>query len=318
MERLGLYKRGESLVPYEEALKPSPKAVAIAEFCGATNAPPEQAKRLYDAIGSRKENGIHGMQAGYTLRLFAKLARNAPKGKGLADAPRIRAAAEAALARGTYDLSVACGRLLTMIETRDFADEDERERVLTVLKICNEIDFHSKKVPYAKYDDCTKKNHRKCVKALCDAAARVPLRSIDVDAADALFALIPNPTENAVLSTLAAALKLEPERVGKIFEDAKFVAKAMIQAGMKPGTAFLLKRFVDSLQDSNSQQRLWLHEKGVHSKNVSAPTYDAVRDAFRDAHVDKHREEQAENDRKPASPPPKRRKSARQRQPKKK
>ena len=81
----------------------------------------------------------------------------------------------------------------------------------------------------------------------------------------------------------------------------------MIEAGIKAGGACQLKRFVDSLQNDESLQRRWLHAKGVHLDDVSVPTYDAVRDAFRDAH---------NRDRKPVSPPPKRRKSARQ--PKKK
>ena len=101
------------------------------------------------------------------------------------------------------------------------------------------------------------------------------------------------------------------------FDSGKFVAKAMIQAGMKPGTAFLLKRFVDSLQDSNSQQRLWLHEKGVHSKKVTVPTWEAVLTALNAARNAEHQKEQSKRARTPASPF-KPRKSARQRQTKKK
>jgi len=316
LEKLKLYDPKVKMVPYNEALKPSKKAIAIDKFCEATKATSEQAKRLYDTIGSDHGNGIRGMLGVEALRLFTKLAKDASlRGRGLANAGRIREAAEAALTKGTCGLSMACGRLLTTIETRDFADEDERERVLTVLKISHEIDFHWKTVAYAKYGDCIKKNHRGCVEALCVAAERVPLRLIDVDAANALFDLVGK--RGHVLSTVTAALQLEPERVGNIFEDAKFVAKAMIQAGMKPGTAHYLKHFVDSLQNDESLQRRWLHAKGVHLDDVSVPTYDAVRDAFREAHLDKHRDEQAKRARTPASPF-KPRKSARQRQSKKK
>ena len=317
LEKLKLYDPKVKMVPYEE-VKPSTKTIAIADFCDATKATSEQAKRLYEAIGSDFRSGIRGMEALVTLRLCTELAKDASlRGRGLADAGRIRAAAEAALTQGTRHLCVACGTLLTAIETKVFANTDEQNRVTMVLEICNEIDFHSKEVPYAKYDDCIDQHPRKCVETLCEAAERVKLRLIDEAAANALFESIPNTDGNAVLSTLAAALQLKPERVGKIFEDAKFVAKAMIQAGMKPGTASLLKRFFDSLQNDESLQRLWLHEKGVHSKNVSVPSYVAVRDAFREAHLDKHRDKQSKRARTPA-PPFEPRKSARQRQPKKK
>ena len=102
--------------------------------------------------------------------------------------------------------------MVSAIETEVFANTDERSRVSMVLEICDEIDFHSKKVPCAKYDDCIDQHPRKCVETLCKATARVPLRLIDVDAANALYELIPDPNQNAVLSTLAAALQLEPER----------------------------------------------------------------------------------------------------------
>ena len=207
--------------------------------------------------------------------------------------------------------------MLMAIETGDFADEDQQNRILTVLKISHEIDFHWKTVAYAKYGGCIKKNHRGCVDTLCEAAARVRLRLIDVGAANDLYALVPNKSANAALSTLAEALKLDPERVGKILEDADYIALAMIEAGMKAGNACYLKHFVDSLQNDESLQRRWLHAKGVHLDDVSVPTYDAVRDAFREAHLDKHRDEQSKRARTPASPF-KTRKSARKRQSKKK
>jgi len=313
LEKLKLYDPKVKMVPYEEALKPSPKAVAIAEFCAATKATSEQAKRLYDAIGSDHRNGIHGMQAVKTLRLFSELAKDASlAGRGLANGPRIRVAAEAALARGTYDLSKACGTLLKAIETKVFANPDERIRVTMVLEICNEIDFHSKTVAYAKYDDCMDQHPRKCVKAVCEAAERVPLRLIDVDAANALFDLIPKTNGNVVLRTLAAALQLEPVRIGKIFEDADYIAKAMSEAKVLKNP-YLMKHFVESIQDPGSPQRCWLHEKGVHSKKVTVSTWEAVLKALGDARI----AEQGKRARTPASPF-KTRKSARKPQPKKK
>ena len=40
------------------------------------------------------------------------------------------------------------------IETKVFANTDEKNRILTVVKISHEIDFHCEAVPYAKYDNC--------------------------------------------------------------------------------------------------------------------------------------------------------------------
>ena len=308
LERLGLYKRGESLVPYEEA-KLSSTAIAIAEFCAATKATSEQAKRLYDAIGSDQGSGIRGMQGSAALQLFTQLAKDASfRGRGLADAPRIRVAAETALSQGSYRLYEACGPLLKAIETEVFANTDEKNRVSMVLEICNEIDFHWETVAYAKYGDCIKKNHRGCVETLCEAAERVKLRLIDKDAADALFALVRNPAENTVLRTLAAALQLDPERVGNIFEDADYIALAMSEAKVLKGRS-VMKYFVDSIQDPGSQQRLWLHEKGVHSKNVTVPTWEAVLKALGDARI----AEDQKRARTPAPPPETRKKSTRER-----
>ena len=313
LEKLKLYDPKVKMVPYEE-LKPSPKAIAIADFCDATGASREKANELYDSIGSVQGNGIRGMVALRTLRLFAELAGKAPKGKGLPDAPRIRAAAKVVFDDSSKCyLGQACRSLLKAIETKVFTDEDEQNRVSMVLEICNEIDFHWETVAYAKYDDCIDQHPRKCVKALCEAAEAASLSLIDKPSANALFESIPT-NANVALSTLAAALQLEPERVGKIFEDADDIASAMIKA--KVDKAARLKHFVDSLQNDESLQRRWLHAKGVHLDDVSVPTYDAVRDAHRKALLDKYRKEQAETDRTPDPPPPKRRKSARQ--PKKK
>jgi hypothetical protein len=316
LKKLNLYDEEVDMVPYEQA-KPSEKAIAIADFCDATKATSEQAKRLYEAIGSgHNGNGIRGMQPLATLQLFTKLAMNAPKGEGLADAPRIRAAAKAALGQGSYNLGQACRSLLRMIETGDFADEDQQNRVSTVLEICDEIDFHSKNVPYAKYDDCIDQHPRECVKALCEAAEAASLSLIDKPSANALFDLAPKTSANVALSTLAAALKLDPKRVGNIFEDANYIAKAMSEAKVLKGRG-VMKYFVESIQDPGSPQRLWLHEKGVHSKKVTVPTWTAVLKALGDARIAEHQKEQAKRARTPASPV-KPRKSARRPKPPKK
>ena len=318
LEKLKLYDPEVKMVPYEEALKPSSTAIAIDKFCEATNAPREKAKLLYDTIGSTTGNGIRGLEAVKTLRLFTELAKDASlEGRGLANAGRIRVAAETALARGTYDLYVGCGPLLTAIETEVFANTDERNRVTMVLEICNEIDFHWETVAYAKYDDCIDQHPRKCVETLCEAAERVKLRLIDKDAANALYESIPNPNENAVLSTLAAALQLDPERVGKILEDADYIALAMSEAKLLNKSRYLMKYFIDSIQDPGSQQRLWLHEKGVHSKKVTAPTWEAVLKAINAVRLAEDQKEQGKRARKPASPF-KPRKSARRPKPPKK
>ena len=317
MEKLKLYDPKVKMVPYEEALKPSPRAIAIADFCAATKATSKQAKRLYDTIGGSSGNGIRGMHVLDALQLFTELAKDASlKGRGLANAGRIRAAAEVALARGTRGLSVACGTLLTAIETKVFANTDEQNRVTMVVEICDEIDFHSKEVPYAKYDNCIDQHPRKCVETLCEAAERVKLRLIDKDAADALYESIQATGANVALSTLAAALQLEPARAGNIFEDANYIAKAMSEAKVLK-SRYSMKHFVDSIQDPGSPQRLWLHEKGVHSKKVTVPTWEAVLTALNAARSAEDQKEQSKRARTPASPF-KTRKSARKRQSKKK
>ena len=139
---------------------------------------------------------------------------------------------------------------------------------------------------------------------------------IDVGAANDLYALVPNPAENTVLRTLAAALQLEPVRIGKILEDADYIALAVSEAKVLKSRS-LMKYFVDSIQDPGSPQRLWLHEKGVHSKKVTVPTWKAVLKALGDTRLAEHQKEQAKRARTPASPF-KPRKSARQRQSKKK
>ena len=70
-----------------------------------------------------------------------------------------------------------------------------------------------------------------------------------------------------------------------------------------------MKYFVDSIQDPGSQQRLWLHEKGVHSKNVTVPTWEAVLKALGDARI----AEDQKRARTPAPPPETRKKSTRER-----
>ena len=64
-------------------------------------------------------------------------------------------------------------------------------------------------------------------------------------------------------------------RPSYIFEDANYIAKAMSEAKLLK-SRYSMKHFVDAIQDPGSPQRLWLHEKGVHSKKVTVPTWEAV------------------------------------------
>ena len=120
--------------------------------------------------------------------------------------------------------------------------------------------------------------------------------------------MVPNPAENTVLRTLAAALQLEPVRIGKILEDADYIALAMSEAEVLKSRR-VMKCFVDAIQDPGSQQRLWLDEKGVHSKKVTVPTWEAVLTALSDA----RNAEDQKRARTPAPLPKTREKSTRER-----
>ena len=119
-----------------------------------------------------------------------------------------------------------------------------------------------------------------------------------------------------MLRTLAAALQLDPVRIGKILEDADYIALAMSEAKALKNR-HLMKYFVDSIQDPGSPQRLWLHEKGVHSKKVTVPTWEAVLKAINAVRLAEDQKEQGKRARTPASPV-KPRKSARRPKPPKK
>ena len=134
---------------------------------------------------------------------------------------------------------------------------------------------------------------------------------IDKVAADALYESIQQGTAHVALSTLAAALQLEPVRIGKILEDADYIALAMSEAKLLKNP-YVIKPFINSLQDRESPQRCWLHEKGVHSKKVTVPTWEAVLNALNAVRLAEDQKEQGKRDWTPA-PPPETRKSARQR-----